>query len=113
MRIRTISSIFFMQDLVDVSPSTSSIGSRSSLHSMYSSTMSTRSTANKMKYIVQEEEIGGLKTKGYGTVYERFFEPILKTSCIFSLLLKILFNAVYCTSELIYSLKIPITIVEL
>lgn len=58
--------------------------SSSSLHSLHQTTSSlSRSTTSirshsvdpsRMKYIVQEEEIGGLITKGFGTVYSGFAE---------------------------------------
>ena len=56
------------KDLIDGVSGATKSKSNASMYSLHS-TASTRSDGgSRMKYIVQEEEIGGLVTKGFGTV---------------------------------------------
>jgi len=50
---------------------------------MLSATSTRSNTANRMKYIVQEEEIGGLRTKGYGTVCTYYRQKSSLKECVF------------------------------
>jgi len=60
------------KDLIDGITGAPKTKSNTSVYSLHS-TASTRSNDGcRMKYIVQEEEIGGLVTKGFGTIYSGF-----------------------------------------
>lgn len=70
--------LIWNEDLVNSSKSNSSLHSLNQTNSSLSrSTTSIRSNhvdPSRMKYIVQEEEIGGLVTKGFGTVSRVVFK---------------------------------------